>query len=101
MLTAVQGFVKDAMGEGSSELETLQFGDHQLIMERMSDYLLIVDVEGRPSAELRAAVGDMLALILRRHQEILDGWKGDIELARPVEAHLERLVDRYNLTGAV
>jgi hypothetical protein len=101
MLTAIRMFVKDAFSESSGDLDTIQYGDQKLLMEWERGYILAVDFEGEIDPTSRVVVGDLLAIIMRRHWSVLNDWEGDMSEVKVVQDDLERLVYNYNKTGTL
>lgn len=97
MLMAVRQFVSDAFKRSAGDLDTLQYGDRKLLMEKGGGYVLAASPEGAADPAFRSVLGDMIAIILKRHGNILDNWSGNLTEAEPVRAELQRLVDTYNL----
>jgi hypothetical protein len=100
MLTAVRSFVKDAFGSSTGDLDTIQYGNQKLLMEWERGFILAVDLQGEIDPASRVIVGDLLAILMRRHWKVLRLWEGDLADVKPIQADLERLVIRYNKSGS-
>jgi len=60
-----------------------------------------VEVEGEIDPATKTVVGDILAVLIRRHWKILKEWDGDMGELKPIQADLETLITNYNKTGSL
>jgi hypothetical protein len=101
MLTAVRIFIKDAFGTTKGDVDEIQYGDTKLLMEWERGHILAVEVEGEIDPATKTVVGDILAVLIRRHWKILKDWDGDMGLLKPIQEDLDILITNYNKTGSL
>ncbi|MDR1777328.1 MAG: OmpA family protein [Desulfovibrio sp.] len=81
MFTAIQDFVRDcfAGGDSEGELESLQLGDHTIVVEKGAQAYLACVVRGTPPASFREQLRTTLDSLLLEYAEPLSGFSGDTE----------------------
>jgi len=62
MLTAIKGFVEDAINKGneSEELEMIQYGNHKILIQNFYNYYVAVVISGTISASMRNELSDKI-----------------------------------------
>lgn len=105
MLTAIQDFVQDCLASGKEgELESLQHGDHTIMVEKQASAYLACIVRGTPPQGFREQIRTCLEDLSVIYSSELAAFKGDIapfESSRPyLEALLEaRYQDDKGISG--
>lgn len=80
MLTAIQDFVRDCFANGQEgSLESLQFGDSTIMVERTPQAYLACVVKGTPPAGFRDKLRETLDLLLIEFSEEIDTFQGDTD----------------------
>jgi hypothetical protein len=92
MLTAVQQFVKDSFRSEEGELDELTFGQMHILIGRGKWVILAAMIQGEGTdammEQVKRCVGDM-----EEHAwDQLDGWDGDMVLARALSPYIKKLV---------
>ena len=78
MLTAIQDFVRDCFTSGGEgDLESLQFGEFTIYIEKSSTAYLACVVRGTPPASLRQLLRETLELLLVEFEDQLEAFDGD------------------------
>lgn len=78
MLTAIQDFVRDCFTSGGEgELESLQFGEFTIYIEKGAQAYLACVVRGTPPSSLRTLLRETLELMLVEFADQLDAFDGD------------------------
>ncbi|MDR3175642.1 MAG: OmpA family protein [Desulfovibrio sp.] len=107
MLTAVQDFVRDSFAVNrEGELESLQHGEHMIIVEKQPVAYLACIVRGSPPLDFREQCRDCLYRLLVNYADALEKFDGDaapfesgkILLTQLLQAHFvddERGVPRW------
>ena len=96
MLTAVQDFVKDSFRYGENrELNRLEFGDYQVLIERGKHIFLAVVIEGTSGEnEARRRVRQVIGDVEAKYGDMLAEWSGDVDRTLGVRDIVKRLVSR-------
>ena len=78
MLTAIQDFVRDCFTSGGEgDLESLQFGEFTIYIEKSSTAYLACVVRGTPPASLQHLLRETLELMLVEFEDQLEAFDGD------------------------
>ncbi|MDR2800183.1 MAG: OmpA family protein [Desulfovibrio sp.] len=84
MLTAIQDFVRDSFAVSrEGELESLQHGEHVIIVEKQPAAYLACIVRGSPPLDFRGQCRDCLYRLLVNYADALEKFEGD---AMPFES---------------
>ena len=80
MLTAVQGFIRDAFAKGSpSDLRMLDFGDRRILIFKGSHSYLALVVRGRVPLGLTGRMRRTLVHLEQRYQAAIERWNGSVD----------------------
>lgn len=86
MLTAIQSFVQDSFSEAQDqELETMQVGEHAVLVRHSRLVLLAVVIRGRPPAALKAVLDSVLERFCGQFAGELAGFNGETEPFAPAQ----------------
>ena len=98
MLTAIQDFVRDCFASGKEgDLESLQLGEHTIIVEQSPYVYLACVVRGNPPIELRRSLRNSLDLVQVEFLDELTSFKGDNDPFAASAPLLEQcLVSRFH-----
>jgi hypothetical protein len=102
MLTAIRDFVHDSFGQGnnSKELDEIQYGDQQVVIQSGQIVYLAVLIQGVEPEGFRAKLHDFVSDLHVRHARSLREYTGDPAMLPDLQPKLDRLVvDLPNLTG--
>ena len=80
MLTAVQGFIREAFAKGSpSDLRMLDFGDRRILIFKGSQSYLALVVRGRVPLGLTGRMRRTLVHLEQRYQAAIERWNGSVD----------------------
>ncbi len=106
MLSAVQDFVKDSfdpVGQQSSGLGRLEYGDMKILIEHGQHIYLTVVFRGEEHLEMRKMLRQTIRN-LEKHSQLLGTWTGNMNELEPLDREIKRLsrcrfLVRKNLEG--
>jgi OOP family OmpA-OmpF porin len=103
MLTAIQDFVQDCLASGKKgELESLQHGDHTIMVEKQASAYLACIVRGTPPSQFREQLRTCLEDLSVIYFSELAAFKGDIAPFEASRPYLEALLEvRYQDDKAI
>ena len=103
MLTAIQDFVQDCLASGKEgELESLQHGDHTIMVERQASAYLACIVRGTPPQKFREQIRTCLEDLSVIYAPELASFNGDIAPFQASRPYLEALLEaRYQDDKAI
>ncbi len=91
MLTAITRFVQDAFAaERDDELESVEVGDHTVLLVHGPRAYLAAVVRGLPPPDLRERCQQVLEQLHAHHRTLLEGFDGNAEALAPLRHRLER-----------
>ncbi len=96
MLTAIRSFVNDwiARSGGVSELDSIEYGRSQIMIEAAGHCYLAVVIEGEPTPDFVKTVRSTLAEIVARWDKQIAAFDGDpVQVPEGVTAQLGKLLD--------
>jgi len=101
MLTAIAQFVRDAFQAGDKEgLETVEIGDHTVLLVHGPSAYLACVIRGIPPGHLREHCQEVMEQLYRRHARALAGFDGDPGTLVSTRALLEScLLSEHKDTG--
>ena len=80
MLTAIQSFVQDSFGSAQDdELETMQVGEHSVLVRHSPLVLLAAVIRGRPPAGLKAVLDSVLERFCAQFSQEIASFNGATE----------------------
>ena len=86
MLTAVQAFVKDSFrGEAEGDLDEIKFGEVRIMIGRGKYVVIAAMVTGGNTQSMRSQIQAAITEIEDHHWDQLDGWDGDLVLAKSLD----------------
>ena len=90
MLTAIQSFIQDSFNvKANDSLETLQFGELTIWIEKSPHAVLAGVIRGHPPKELKFVLQNSLEKIHLKFSKELNSFKGDTSLFEPTKPYLE------------
>ncbi|MEF8873756.1 MAG: tetratricopeptide repeat protein [Candidatus Thermoplasmatota archaeon] len=99
MLSAVERFVQDSLSmmdeEKASDLNTIGYGEHDILVQTVDTFSLACVIEGRKSEFL---IEDMRKPLAKANR-ILTDWQGDMEEAEKVAPEVEWFIESGKYDG--
>ena len=93
MLTAIRDFVTESFGRGrAGQLDEIQYGDKQILIEAASYCYLAVVVDGTEPVGFRAKMRERVIEIDLAHEPILRDYDGDTSQLMAVEEPINSLI---------
>jgi hypothetical protein len=96
MLTAIQNFVKEGFRKKSGSLNSIKYGDMNILLERSGDLYLAVVVSGQGGEPkgFRERMRQSLEGIWDEHKDVLRSWDGNRDTVTVVQAQLKELMGK-------
>ncbi len=98
MLTAIQEFVKESLGNKGTaagtgagvvkDLDEMTYGDLRIVIERREDMYLAAVIKGFPARRLRNLMQTLMAQIAAAYGPVLENWDGDNKRLPAIQAFL-------------
>ncbi|MBS3816481.1 MAG: tetratricopeptide repeat protein [Candidatus Thermoplasmatota archaeon] len=99
MLSAVESFVQDSLSmmdeEERRDLNTIGYGDHDILVQTVGSYSLACVIEGTKSESL---IDDMKGPLVKANHT-LDDWQGDMEEVEKLVPEVEWFIDSSKYDG--
>jgi len=94
MLSAVQNFISDSLGQGMGEkagLGRLEYGDMKILIEHGQYLFLTAVVRGGEHPDMKVSIQRTLQKLEEKHQAILKNWNGNMAELAPVNEEIAKL----------
>jgi len=92
MLSAVQNFVGDSLGQGESAgLGRLEYGDMKILIEHGKHLFLTGVFSGGEHSDMKGALRRTLQRIEEEHAGILGKWSGKVSEVEPIREEISKL----------
>jgi outer membrane protein OmpA-like peptidoglycan-associated protein len=93
MLTAIRSFANDCISSGS-ELDVVDYGDWQIVLEVAGYCYLAVIVTGEPPREFITKIRQVLSEIILKHDRAIQNFNGNLaDVPEAIKTKLERLIE--------
>lgn len=95
MLTAVQSFVHDSVGQGGSQagLGRLEYGDLKIIIEHSQHIFVTAVFSGKEHADMKKTVKQTVTFIESEHADVLKSWNGSMDEVLPISQLISKLAE--------
>ena len=77
MLTAIRSFANDCIGQSTSDLNEINYGDAKILLEVAGYSYLAVVVRGNPPRSFLQKVRALLEAIVQKHGRAIEEYEGD------------------------
>jgi tetratricopeptide (TPR) repeat protein len=105
MLSAIQKFVGDSLGQGESVgLGCLEYGDMKILIEHGEHLFLTGVFSGNEHPDMKISLKRVLQRIEERYGAVLESWLGKVSEVEPIHQEIVKLTEmkflvRKNLDG--
>jgi outer membrane protein OmpA-like peptidoglycan-associated protein len=92
MLTAIRSFANDCIGQSTSDLNEINYGDAKILLEVAGYSYLAVVVRGNPPRSFLQQVRALMETLVQKHSNAIEAYDGDPEtVPEPIPQLLETL----------
>ena len=93
MLITIQGIIQDGLERGG-ELESIKYGDNNIVMACGDHVNVATVIYGEPDAELRDLVEHLLAKVEGSFAGVIEDWTGDLSVFDGIDKMVAPLLKR-------